>query len=198
MSKSLERFIRDNREKFDADQPSPASWEKIEQSLNATKQRSAVYRLNGKKWWLIAAAVLAIVLTSSLYIFLHPGHEEMPVVQNTMPGNTSPENNTGDPVIEAIDPDYAARVAKFSVLIEKKQHELEAIRTDQPDLYKKFSRDIQRLDSTYHALKYELPVNPNKEELLQAMIYNLQLQIDLLNQQLNIIQKIKQAKSASL
>jgi len=43
-----------------------------------------------------------------------------------------------------------------------------------------------------------LPVNPNKEELLQAMIYNLQLQIDLLNQQLNIIQKIKQAKSASL
>ena len=120
MSKSLERFIRDNSEKFDADQPSPASWEKIEQSLNATKQRSAVYRLNGKKWWLIAAAVLAIVLTSSLYIFLHSGHEEMPVVQNTIPGNTSPENNTGDPVIEAIDPDYAARVAKFSVLIEKK------------------------------------------------------------------------------
>jgi len=196
MSKSLERFIRDNREKFDADQPSPASWEKIEQSLNTTKQRSALYRMNRKKWRLIAAAILAIVLTSSLYIFLSPGHEEMPVVQNQT-GNT-PENNTGDPVIEAIDPDYAARVAKFSGLIEKKQHELEAIRTDQPDLYRKFSRDIQRLDSTYHALKYELPVNPNKEELLQAMIYNLQLQIDLLNQQLNIIQKIKQAKTASL
>jgi hypothetical protein len=197
MSKSLERFIRDNREKFDAEQPSPVSWEKIEQSLNTAKQRSAVYRLNGKKWWLIAAAALAIVLTSSLYIFLHPGHEEMPVVQNQTI-DTSPENNTGDPVIEAIDPDYAARMAKFSVLIEEKQHELETIRTDQPDLYRKFSRDIQRLDSTYHALKYELPVNPNKEELLQAMIYNLQLQIDLLNQQLNIIQKIKQAKSASL
>lgn len=197
MSKSLERFIRDNREKFDADQPSPASWERIEQSLNTTKQRSAMYRLNGKRWWLIAAAVLAIVLTSALYIFLHPGHEERPIVQNqTM--DTTPENKTGDPVIEAIDPDYAARVAKFSGLIEKKQHELEAIRTDQPDLYRKFSRDIQRLDSTYHALKYELPVNPNKEELLQAMIYNLQLQIDLLNQQLNIIQKIKQAKTASL
>lgn len=197
MSKSLERFIRDNREKFDAGQPSPASWEKIEQSLNATKQRSAVYRLNGKKWRLMAAAVLAIVLTSSLYIFLSPGHEEMPVVQNQTTGNT-PENNTGDPVIAAIDPDYAARAAKFSGLIEEKQHELEAIRTDQPDLYRKFSRDIQRLDSTYHVLKYELPVNPNKEELLQAMIYNLQLQIDLLNQQLNVIQKIKQAKSASL
>jgi hypothetical protein len=197
MSKSLERFIRDNREKFDAEQPSPASWEKIEQSLSTPKQRSAVYRLNGKKWWLMAAAVLAIVLTSSLYIFLHPGHEEIPVVQSKTT-DTAPENNTGDPVIEAIDPDYAARVAKFSGLIEEKQHELEAIRTDQPDLYRKFSRDIQRLDSTYHALKYELPVNPNKEELLQAMIYNLQLQIDLLNQQLNIIQKIKQAKSASL
>ena len=197
MSKSLERFIRDNREKFDTEQPSPASWEKIEQSLNTPKQGSAVYRMNGKKWWLIAAAVVSVVLTSSLYIFLHPGHEEIPVVQNQTTG-TTPENKTGDPVIEAIDPDYAARVAKFSGLIEAKQHGLEAIRTDQPDLYRKFSRDIQRLDSTYHALKYELPANPNKEELLQAMIYNLQLQIDLLNQQLNIIQEIKQAKSASL
>jgi phage shock protein A len=75
---------------------------------------------------------------------------------------------------------------------------LKAIKTDEPFLYKKFSFDIKRLDSTYTLLKQQLPVNPNKEELLEAMIYNLQLQIELLNQQLNIIQKIKQSKSTSL
>jgi len=39
-----------------------------------------------------------------------------------------------------------------------------------------------------------LPSNPNREQLLEAMIQNLKLQTELLNQQLLIIQKIKQAK----
>jgi hypothetical protein len=47
-------------------------------------------------------------------------------------------------------------------------------------------------------LKDQLPKNPNQEELLKAMIQNLQWQIDLLNQQLNIIQKIKEAKNGKV
>jgi hypothetical protein len=43
-------------------------------------------------------------------------------------------------------------------------------------------------------LKQDLPASPNQEETVKAMIQNLQIQIDLLNQQLEIIQQINQLK----
>ena len=61
---------------------------------------------------------------------------------------------------------------------------------DNPELFKQFAGDIKKLDSTYQVLRNTLPANPNKEQLLQAMIGNLQMQISLLNQQLQIIQQV--------
>ena len=80
-------------------------------------------------------------------------------------------------------------------MIQVKQSELKKIQADQPRLYQEFSKDIERLDSSYNTLKFQLPKNPNREQLLEAMILNLQLQTELLNQQLQIIQKIKNAKT---
>ena len=62
-------------------------------------------------------------------------------------------------------------------------------------MYKQFLGDMNKLDSSYNTLKNELPVNPNREQLLEAMIQNLRLQTELLNQQLFIIKQIKQSKS---
>jgi hypothetical protein len=36
---------------------------------------------------------------------------------------------------------------------------------------------------------------PNQEALLEAMVQNLQLQVDLLNQQLEILQRINKVKN---
>ena len=44
-------------------------------------------------------------------------------------------------------------------------------------------------------LKSDLPGNPNEELVLGAMIENLRIQIDLLNEQLTIIKKIKESKN---
>ena len=51
------------------------------------------------------------------------------------------------------------------------------------------------LDSSYHSLQEQIPGNPNRETLIQAMIQNLQLQIELLNKQLIITEQIKQQKT---
>jgi len=50
------------------------------------------------------------------------------------------------------------------------------------------------LDSSYNSLKNQLNATPNREMLLEAMIQNLQLQLNVLNQQLNIINQIKESK----
>jgi len=196
MSDNLDRFIKQNRSHFDEEQPSEKLWEQIEKGLQS--KTPVPVRSLKQRWSTAAAAVILFATAATAYIiFKKTDPVNQPVVEN----NTIilPDNKVAkDADIAAIDPVYAQQAARFSLLIDEKQKELKAIQTDEPFLYKKFSFDIKRLDSTYTLLKQQLPVNPNKEELLEAMIYNLQLQIELLNQQLNIIQKIKQSKSTSL
>ena len=73
--------------------------------------------------------------------------------------------------------------------------ELKAIEKQDPELYHQFDTELRVLNQNYQNLKQELPKNPNQEELLKAMIQNVSMQIELLNQQLEIIQKIKEAKN---
>jgi len=46
-------------------------------------------------------------------------------------------------------------------------------------------------------LQHELPKNPNKEQIIEAMIQNLQLQMELLNHQLDIIKQINHSKKTA-
>ena len=82
-------------------------------------------------------------------------------------------------------------------MIASKQEELKVLGKEQPELYQQFINDITQLDSTYNNLKNQLNITPNRDMLLQAMIQNLQLQLNVLNQQLNIINEIKQSKKNS-
>lgn len=197
MGKNLERFVRDNRNEFDAGTPSDAVWNRIEKNLPQGVDKKKPVRIGSVKWrWLsVAAAVILLLTTALLYFSPRNGGESVAGVQ---PADSKNEQQPADAEIASIDPDYANQVAQFTRVIDEKQGALKSLQKDNPSLYEQFSNDIARLDSTYSLLKRQLPVNPNKEELLQAMIYNLQLQIDLLNQQLSIIQKIKSAKSKTL
>ncbi|HVU57290.1 MAG TPA: hypothetical protein VHD83_19645 [Puia sp.] len=82
-------------------------------------------------------------------------------------------------------------------LVELKHEELKSIEKDEPLLYKQFASDAHKLDSVYHGLQKELPNHPNKEQLLEAMLQNLQLQMGLLNHQLNIIKQINHSKKTA-
>lgn len=93
--------------------------------------------------------------------------------------------------------DYKEEMYHYARLVEIKHNELKALQKDEPLLYKKFSGDVNRLDSVYQALKTQLPENPNQEQLIEAMISNLQLQVGLLNKQLHIIKQIKHSKKAA-
>ncbi|HEX5023983.1 MAG TPA: hypothetical protein VFV68_01870 [Agriterribacter sp.] len=191
MSNNLNRFINHNREGFDIEKPPEKVWEQIEKDLNAGVSKP-VHSLKKKSWSVAAAVVLTITLAAGYFLFNRGNfaNQGLAKTKTDLPAN--------DIDIAAIDPVYAQHAAHFSELIEEKQKELKAIQQDEPALYATFSFDVQRLDSAYTVLKLQLPQNPNKEELLEAMISNLQLQIELLNQQLSIIQKIKESKSKSL
>ncbi|HTR27672.1 MAG TPA: anti-sigma factor [Puia sp.] len=84
----------------------------------------------------------------------------------------------------------------YAKLVEIKQKELKTIEKDEPLLYQQFSADVNKLDSSYHALQQQLPKNPNREQILEAMLQNLQLQMGLLNHQLDIIKQINHSKKS--
>ena len=85
----------------------------------------------------------------------------------------------------------------YAKLVEIKQTQLKVIEKDEPLLYKQFNADVYKLDSVYHSLQSQLPKNPNREQLLEAMLQNLQLQMGLLNHQLDIIKQINHSKKTA-
>lgn len=187
---NMERFIRDHREDFDDQEPSQKVWEQIEAGMNKKNPPAKVVRISFVRWSVAAAVLLGLIL--SVVYFVQPEKTEIdPAIAGKV--NT----NVKDPVVDNIDPQIGKMVAQFSSMIEEKQKEIQSIEKDNPALYSQFSGDIKKLDSTYQVLRNTLPANPNKEQLLQAMISNLQMQIDLLNQQLNIIKKVKNPTRAN-
>lgn len=181
----LERFVRDNREDFDRLEPDDSLWGRIEGQLGeappevvvAPVKSSPRFRDWGRAYfdWRVAAGLL-LALGFSYLVYLNKEY-----------------GVTRDPQVALNVPTYAREFTQYNEAIEQKHRELIRLTTDNPDLYKEFSTDLERLEKSYGNLRSELNKAPNQEALVQAMIQNLQWQIDLLNQQLTILQRIKQA-----
>ena len=179
MSDNLEKFISDNRSHFDDQFPAGKVWQNVEAAM-AGKQKKKPLLTPFVKWSMAAAAMLMI--GTGIYFFTQKNNPA------TTPADLSEEK------IEIPD---APEVNQFTTLITIKQQELKALGKEQPELYQQFISDITQLDSSYNNLKSQLNMTPNRDMLLQAMIQNLQLQLNVLNQQLNIINEIKQSKQYS-
>jgi hypothetical protein len=227
MSSPLEKFILENREKFDADAPDPRVWEKINERLDPESEKVRPIRsLPFKRWMAAAAAVALLGLTGFLYLTMH--QSKMPgQTAGTNPTGAKPDNNLPKPlqvdspsIIAKTNPgtqtplntvDSVSNTSNnqsadirdnkemyyYAKLIELKHEELKTLEKDEPLLYRQFSGDVQKLDSVYHSLKTQLPNNSNREQVIEAMISNLQLQIGLLNKQLDIIKQIKHSKKSA-
>lgn len=199
MSKGLEQFMRDHRDEFDTDVPGEHVWKNLQQELTAkdnkeqkqTTSGNIVTMLKVLRW--SAAAAILILAGIGIYSLLNKRAINGPAYADNRPAADTPAVN--DRLLKEINPGYAREVVQFTQMIELKQNELKEIQKEHPNLYRMFVADINKLDSSYNALKKELPQNPNREQLLEAMIENLRLQTEILNQQLSIINQIKASKS---
>lgn len=215
MSNRLEDFIQNNREDFDKFEPGPVVWNNIRQELNRPAQKKGILISIPVLRWSAAAAVL-LILGGAVYYFVtvkqepgeivkttkQPKTNDLPIVTShdsikEIPANTQttePDKSNDAQVAKNDNAEYNEELYHYARLVELKQNEIKKIKKDEPLLYQQFAVDFNKLDSTFHILKKQLPVNPNREQILEAMIQNLQYQETLLNQQLNIIKKINNTK----
>jgi len=127
------------------------------------------------------------------------------LAQTPSPVKDSSETRKEEPTLATIRPKVTEKkpdednsvneeMYHYARLVEIKHNQLKSIEKDEPLLYRQFASDVNKLDSVYHNLQDQLPKNPNREQLLEAMLQNLQLQMQLLNHQLDIIKQINHSK----
>ncbi|MFI5154695.1 MAG: hypothetical protein ACHQEM_00825 [Chitinophagales bacterium] len=222
MSNQLEQFIRDHREEFDSEEPSTKVWENIQHPAKPAKDPEVkIVRFRFIRW--AAAAVIIILAGAGIWIANRPRTNNLPEVATNIekPAVDSPAKSASQAPVDSLSNQLAVQkpesgkevkpqaastesdelmgeeMVHYASLIEIKHKQLKAIEKDEPLLYRQFANDVNKLDSVYINLKKQLPKNPNREQLLEAMINNLQLQMELLNHQLNIIKQINHSKKAA-
>ncbi|WP_240615365.1 hypothetical protein [Pedobacter paludis] len=170
MNNRLETFVKENRKSFDAFEPSAGLWAKIELELDKKKKKKPV------KLYLWMSAAAAIVVVFGL-VWLHAGR-----MQNR------------DLEIADVNSAYAQKEGHYAGLITEKRDSLAIFASANPDLYKKFTADLRKLDEDYERLKAELPTTPNQLYVVKAMVKNREIQLQLLKQQLMIINQVDDYK----
>jgi len=181
MKNRLEEFVNRNREAFDAESPQPEVWKAIEKT--ALKNKAKLFNLITFRQ--LAASLLILANAVTLFILLERKND----------GTSSTVTTPVEQVSKNNEPVYEKELDQIGRIILVKQAKLKEIEKTNPVLYKTFIGALGQLNNSYHQLEKELGTNPNKEALLEAMIQNLSLQQELLNQQLSIYQKIKQSKN---
>ena len=181
--KSLEQFIQNNQEAFNNCEAPAGLWDKIDESLGKEViqksesdeivikfKKSSISKL--KMWAMAASLILLIGYVSVFYV-------------NNKPDSTQQ-------IIAEVAPQYGDKMVQYTSLIESKREEIKQIQTHDPVMYKEFATEIEKLNSDYQNLQTELTQTPNQEDLVKAMVQNLQVQLDILNRQLKIIDKVKE------
>jgi uncharacterized protein YwgA len=89
-----------------------------------------------------------------------------------------------------LDPEFMETELYYTQLIAQKRLVVVEFDLEDQEIKEGFKKDIALLDTMYQELKQEF-IDTNNEAVLDAMISNLQVRMELLNQQLMILETIE-------
>ncbi|MDA0195411.1 MAG: hypothetical protein O2887_14040 [Bacteroidetes bacterium] len=165
---NLEKFVKNRREEFDQDSPSAEVWNRIDKLLETDKKAGSDSPL---VWlWKVAAVILFL----STFFLLIDKYQ-----QNELIAETNPELQE----FEEIENYYLTQIESRKTML--------ANYRDEPVVSENFLNDLTSLDSMYVSLKGEIVYSGTNEKILDALVQNLQIKIEILNRQLEILEKLK-------
>lgn len=161
MKDQLEDFVRQNREAFDDKEPSDKVWKNIEASV--AFQRGGWW--NSLTLWRVAAVIFMAL--SAYLIFPKEGSKPHPTSEIAL-------NEFND--VEAF---YIQQISEKVDMIDEFQRN---------EGLNGFTQDFRQLEAMYMVLKEEMKTHPS-QKVKDALVLNLLVRIDLLNQQLHKLEK---------
>lgn len=167
MKDSLEDFIRQNKAAFDDKQPAEKNWKKISNDIFAKR---SIW--NSVRVWRAAAVIL---LGVCIYL-------AVPRLQDRK------ESALALNEFRDIESFYISQIAN-------KMDQLSDQRGPEVGL-NGFTHDFKQLDAMYQVLKEEMKLHPS-QKVKDALVLNLLVQLDLLNQQLHNIESGEEHKKGA-
>lgn len=165
----LEKYILDERDRFDDLEPDPAVWDRIE-----TRQAKVV-RINWKGIAWKAAAVVAI-FTASYYF--HDYVDARRLQQQDFLAGAAAEG--GSQIVQEL----VEAEAYYTAQISLRKEEVFRLTSGLPDVRQEIDLEIVELDKVFEELKEDLKDNADNEEVIEAMIQNYRLKLDILEEML--------------
>ncbi len=160
----LENYIQTNRDELDNLNPSESLWQKIEVKLDTGPTNKRII------YWQVAAVLFFVLSLGLLFNNYRSGNDTNLIAEEAEFNNTE---------------------RYYFDLIHDKESLLTSYLEQFPKLTHEFKNDLAELGKNYQKLKVEFE-RTRSEEVLNALIMNLRLQQNLLNNQLKIIQLIEE------
>jgi hypothetical protein len=193
MKDSLEKFVSENREDFDVFEPRPELWQSIcPQVPPKAKKEAKVISINFGERVSFSADMLFMRVAASIILLLGCGLTLF-LVKQSAPEAAYTLAATEQGQLRKIAPELVEVEAYYTSQINEKKDQLTAydLKVLGLDEQQDIDRELARLDSSYTQLKKQLYTTPNTDKVMGAMIQNLQLRIEVLNRQLEVLQRVE-------
>jgi len=158
---NIEDLIRHHREELDKYTPPPEIWTRINKDLH--KKRFVVIR------WLSAAAVIVLVLVSSVLFYIGENRK------NYLAGRSKSDGSSSMPDIRIKETEIY-----YNNLINDLYKKAKPFLITHPDAEKELIDDLTQLDSICSDLKSDLKDNIDNKEVIEALINNYRIKIHIL------------------
>ena len=211
MENEFEKYLEQNRDRFEKDGPPAQLWKNIEQGLIAHQQKRArVVRMRLVGWSAAAGIILGIGIT---YMAMRKDEPKATVAKN------QPATKKAAPVVMPAKQDdtlYAEKPAPmprklparrpvaapgigsdqsidyYSSLVAQRQQQFKQLQALDPGLYNESQKVIAALNTGYRQLQSQLNGSINRKKVMEMMIGNLQMQERILANQLQLIHDAEQ------
>ena len=170
---SLKEFVNKNREGFDAQTPPENAWQRIEATL--PKFSKQVF-WNSVSLWRAAAIVLLGLSSYLLFVKNNTAAEKQDVA--ALQGFNDLEIY------------YSSQIAEKMNLVSRYQSQTGLTEDD-------VTQNLKKLEAMYQVLKDELRKRPT-QDVRDALVLNLLVRVDLINQQLNKLDKPEKSDQKSI
>jgi hypothetical protein len=207
MENEFEKYLQQNRGRFEKGSPSPRVWEKLQRDLvERQARRSRVIRMRRICWSIAASILLCIGVT--LVIFNNKGQgSRNAITRNTMHGDSmidmqkitakKMQQDSADRTVGITDSKTRQSLYHYTRLIETRQEQMAALRQIDPELYLKSQKALTDLDGVYSRLKKQLPRSVDQQKILKSLIDNLKMQEQILNNQLALLEELQTPDNTS-
>lgn len=205
MKDKLKEFVSENREEFDVFEPRPELWQEICREMPATqktapRKEAKLISINFGEWASISADFMFMRVAAAIILLVGCGLTLLLMKQNTLTTDNTLVAVTEQPTLSQIAPELVEVEAYYTSQINSKRDQLSEydLKVLGLDETAGIDRELARLDSSYAQLKTQLYTIPNTDQVMGAMIQNLQIRIRVLNRQLEVLKRIEEIQKQDL